>query len=141
MSFLNLSDVSVSDGGGSDAIPAGKYLIKCLKAEVSQNKKGNGRYIKAEFRVEEGDYQGRKMWHYFNIEHTNDKVQRIGLQQVKSFLTHANYTTPDELKGADDMVGLKSMANVKVEKSEEYGDSNRITSFAKKDSGDDQVPF
>jgi len=131
MSFVNLKDVK-EDSGGS-LIPAGKYLLRCNKAEVKPTKAGDGRYIKCEFRVHEGEFENRVVFHIFNIENPSSMAQQIGLGQLKSFLINANYHDPDNLASLNDLLGLKSLASVKITTNEEYGNKNEISSFNKKE--------
>lgn len=139
MSFLNLSGVKEE---GFDVVPAGKYVVRCNKAEVVDTKKGDGRYIKCQFKIDDGEYEGKAIFHNFNIENPNDKAVQIGLGQLKSFLKSSGYHNPEELSSVSDLEGLKAMANVKIRSSEQYGDSNDISSFSKiKQEDKDKIPF
>jgi hypothetical protein len=141
MSFLNLSGVKTDDKKSFDVLPAGKYYVRCADAELKDTKAGTGRYIKCKFMVEEGEYENRVIFMNVNIENPNPQAQQIGLGQLKAFLVASAYFNPDELGAVADLVGLKAVANVKIRKSEQFGDSNDISSFSKKKEEKDSLPF
>lgn len=137
MSFLDLSNVK--DEKKFDVLPAGNYLFKCQSVEIKETKAGTGKYIKAKLREQKS---GTTLFHNFNIENPNAKAVEIGLSQLKSFLKGANYSTPEDLKELEDLIGLKCWAKTKVRSSHEYGDSAEISYFKTKPEEDtDNIPF
>lgn len=126
---------------GFKPLPEGKYLLLSETAEVKETKSGNGKYIKIRFKVSDGEGKGRTLFHNFNVEHENKKAQDIGRSQIKGFMVAAGFKD-FSLSDVNDLCGYKVEAKVKVEKNEEYGDQNRITSFSTpKVAKNSDIPF
>lgn len=68
-----------------EPIPAGRYRLVVVEAEVMDTKAGTGRIIKIKTEVDGGDYHGRVIWEQFNIANQSAQAQAIGLQQFKYF--------------------------------------------------------
>ena len=122
---FNLDEVEASNS----VVPQGTYLVQVEKTELVDTKSG-GQMIKAQFNIVGEEQNGRKIFENFNIANDNPEAVKIGLGQVKSLVlaSGANlskFTSPDQL------VGLECLVTVKVKSSEEYGDSNSITSYKK----------
>lgn len=142
MSFLNLKDVTADQGMSFDPIPKGKYLLRCVEAKLRDTKDGEGKYINCQFKVDEGEMANRRVFHIFNIANPSSEAERIGKAQLKAFLIGAAYFDPDDLKSLDDLIGLKCNCIVGLEKSSQYGDKNKITSFnVKKEEEKVSKPF
>ena len=111
------------------ALPAGDYLVVAKAGEVKPTKTGDGAYVKVEFTVVDSDYEGRKLFHNFNIKNQNAKAVEIGLSQIKAFFKAAG-VKEDQLKkvGPDDFAGQSCVANVAIETSS-YGEQNVIKYF------------
>jgi hypothetical protein len=74
---------SIPDSDDFASIPAGDYTVSIEDSVVSDNKKGNGKYVKFTFQVLDGQYKGYLLWHYVNYKHVNVITQRIGLKELK----------------------------------------------------------
>lgn len=109
-------------------LEAGEYLVACVEAEMKQTKDGNGAYIACQFQIQEGKHEGRKVFQNFTIANQSEKATQIGRGQIKSFLIASGAKTFN-LATPSDMCGKVCIAKVAIEKSEQYGDKNKITSF------------
>lgn len=123
---FNLDEVEASGGG---VVPKGTYLVQVEKTELVDTKSG-GQMIKAMFNIVGEQQNGRKIFENYNIGHENPDVVKIGLGQIKSLVlasgaSLSKFTSPDQL------IGLECLVNVKVVESEDYGDSNAITTYKK----------
>ena len=114
--------------GTYEVLPNGEYTVACTDAIVKTTKTGNGSYINAEFTIREGNHEGRKLFQNFTLTNPNETAVNIGRGQIKSFLI-ASGATSFTLKSVSDLCGKTAIAKVAIEKSEEYGDRNKITSF------------
>lgn len=123
--FLDLSDVSASD-----VLPEGDYEITLVNAEVKDTKDGTGQYIKAEFAVSGGSYDGWKLFNMFNIMNDNQKAVEIGLRQLKKFMI-ASGKDNFQLQSVNDLCGLTCLGTIGIRKSEGYDDQNIIKKFSK----------
>lgn len=68
-----------------DPLPAGWYTVMVEKAEVVDTKARDGKRVKVEFLVTDGEHQGRKLFGGINIVNANPKAQEIGLRELADF--------------------------------------------------------
>lgn len=109
MSYLDLTDVEESTGGGP--LPAGQYLVSVFSAEERTSKTGND-YLSLEFHVADGPYAGRKIYEVFNVKHPKEEVRDIALSKLKGLLTASKAKM--KLKSPSDLEGLQALATTKV---------------------------
>jgi hypothetical protein len=121
-----------------EPIPAGKYLVRVVDAELQDTKDGSGQYIKAQFEVIGDSYSGRKIFHNFNTKNKNPQAVQIGLGQLKS-LVECSGSNNFKLNSPMDLVNMEAVANVKIKKSAEYEDQNVISGFSKKQASQAKV--
>lgn len=74
------------DDGRFDALPAGDYKVSVESCEYGDNKSGNGKLIKLKLSVLGGEFENRKLFHNFNIQHPNKTAQSIGQGDFARFL-------------------------------------------------------
>lgn len=77
-----------SGGGTSDHVPPGDYLLRVDKIDDGTSKNGK-RMITATFRINDGDYIGKKLIERFVLESENGKTP-FGLQRLHAFLLSLN---------------------------------------------------
>lgn len=65
-----------------EPIPAGKYRAIIANVEDKKTKSGTGKYIKFEFLVTGGFYDGRKIFENANYENPNPQAVQIGYQTL-----------------------------------------------------------
>ena len=125
--MFNLTDVK--ETGDFSVLPKGEYLVICRESELKDTKAGDGKYIKVMFEIVSQEYNGRKLWHNFNVVNPNDMAQKIGLGQLKSFLLSSG-VKPEQLNSVKphNLVGQGCVVKVTT-KTDSYGEKNEITSF------------
>lgn len=135
-------DLTNVEASSFDTVPAGTYNVALEQAELVDTKSGTGQMIKATFTITGGDHKGRKLFHNFNVKNQNEKAQAIGLQQLKAMLTAAGWKD-FKFDSVTKLEGTKAAAVVRIEKSEQYGEQNRIAAFkpAAADLATDDTPF
>lgn len=69
-------------------IPAGVYLACVTDSDIVVPKSGNGQGLKLTFDILDGQFNGRKVFEYLNIRHSNPDTERIAQSQL-SALCHA----------------------------------------------------
>ena len=129
---LNLDLGTVEAQDDFAPIPAGDYQVQCVSVDLATSNAGN-RLVKAQFQVLGGEYDNRRIFESYNIQHANPKVVEISLRSVKSWaiacgLTGNERLTMAMLKGLE---GVEFLANVKIEqdKTGQYGPQNRIKAY------------
>ena len=124
MSF-DLSNVKAQ---GNETLAAGKYTVNVTNAELKDTKSGNGKYIKIELTVKDGDFTGRKIWSQINVVNANPKAEEIGRSQLKALLVSANHPNPDKLGSVTDLCGLTVGVKTKI-KTDEYGEKAEVSYY------------
>lgn len=119
--LTNVKDVAYG------VMPEGKYLVIADHAEVKTTKHGTGEYISVKFKILDGEYEGRTIFHMFNVKNPSDESVRIGREQLKAFINCAG-SKMTVLNTVFELIGLRCQAVVKV-KTDSYGDKNVISSF------------
>jgi len=128
MSFLDLTDVSTTQS--FEPLPEGLYLVTVQEAELKDTKDNTGKYVKIKLEVTGAEAQnGRVLFHNFNTHNKSEMAQKIGREQLKSFLVASGFRTPDKLTSPKELEGLSAMAMVKIRKDEGYESQNVVTYF------------
>lgn len=124
MSFLDLTNEKEQT---FEPVKPGSYLMQVDDAEVKETKSGTGEYVSVKFLIREGEYEGRTIYHMFNIKNDNPKAVEIGLGQLKTFMKcsgQSNFV----LKSVTDLIGLSAVGVVK-NRTDEYGEKAVISYF------------
>ncbi|MCU0812732.1 MAG: DUF669 domain-containing protein [Thiobacillaceae bacterium] len=127
MAKLNF-DTSAIESQTFEALPAGWYPVMIVDEEQKEAKSGNGEYVKMTLEVTEGPYKGRKLWEQFSLWHTNPQTVEIAQRGIATIaqavgIAKCNDTTELHNRVFD--------AKVIIEKSDQYGDQNRIRGYRK----------
>lgn len=144
----NVAEISVGDIGslGIDLgtvntdneykpLPKGDYAARVSKAEIVTTKAGNTA-LKAEITLIGGKGIGKKkVWDYFTLVSTNDNAVSIGQKRLKGLLV-AGGMSSEQVNGfsnSSDMIGLEVTVHLKIQSSEQYGDSNKVSFYKRYD--------
>ncbi len=68
--------------GSFDVFPAGDYLMQITGSDIKDTKKKDGKYIKLEFTLLDGEYKGRKIWTNLNIINPNPVAVEIANKEL-----------------------------------------------------------
>jgi hypothetical protein len=130
-------DLSGVKAGGFDPFPAGTYILALVEYEHKEtgpnSKQPGSPMISAQFGVQEGEYEGRRVFNNFTF---GEKALPI----LKSYLLSIGLTE-EQLDGELDIdpeewIGKPFKARVRIRKSEEYGDQNQISRYMAADAED-----
>ena len=119
-------------------LPDGDYLVSFDRASEQATKKGDGSYVKASFKVVEGDYKGRLLFNYFLITHSNPKAAQIGKEQLSKCLKAMGVVNGFEGIGNDatqleSFVGKELIVKVGIEAGTNgYSDRNKIQKWIRR---------
>lgn len=111
-----------------ELLPAGWYTAQVTDSSIVPLKSGNGKGLKLTFTVLSDNYRGRKVFTQLNVEHTSEKSQKIGLQDLKDLCESIG------LARLGDTVELHNkplQIRVKIRKDDsgQYEDQNEINGF------------
>ena len=129
MALLNqtytANDLPQSPHGNYDPIPAGMYTATINSVELKDSRSG-GQYINIRYDITGPSHQGRVLFGMLNIRNPNPRAEEIGLQQLGELLKAIGL---EKLSDTDELIGGQLQVKVDIEKSEQYGEQNRIRSY------------
>lgn len=107
-------------------MPDGDYLMQAIEAELTEKNGNVG--LKLTFDVIEGEYEGRKVWEYMNIQHSNPTAQRLGQQAYTELWRDAlRIKLP---KSTEELLFKPLIGRVVTQPAKgEYAASNKIAKF------------
>ena len=117
----------VEDTSGSfEPIPEGTYELMAEDWEQKISKAGN-KYLKVTYRVQGENYANRVIWENFTISGANPTV---GISRLKQWMVATGSDATELNQDAVNNLMMETfMAKIGIEKSAEWGDSNKIVAF------------
>lgn len=121
---------------GATKVPAGEYLAKVVKSELTDNSKGTGKVLKFEYEIIGGDYAGSRIRDALNWENPNPTAVEIGRARLTSICLACNkikIASTEELHGVPMKikVALEDNTWTNSEGKEIKSTRNNVTSFSK----------
>ena len=118
---------TVEDTGGSfEPIPEGTYELMAEDWEQKISKAGN-KYLKVTYRVQGENYANRVVWENFTISGANPTVR---ISRLKQWMVATGSDATELNQDAVNNLMMETfMAKIGIEKSAEWGDSNKIVAF------------
>ena len=126
MGNLQGFDANQYEAQSFDVLPAGEYDVVIVASSVEQTKSGTGKYLKLELQVINGQFKKRKLFDNLNLWNQSQQAQTIARGQMSAICRAIGNLTP---KDSSELHMKKIRCKVKIEKSEEYGDSNKIVGY------------
>jgi Protein of unknown function (DUF669) len=124
---------------GLDPLPTGKYRVAITDAELRDSQSSEWQYVNFEFTVQEGKYEGRRVW-------TNATLAPHALWTIKGLLEAVGYETTggefdielDDLMNRELLVKVNFLKAGKVKQKDgserDLDDRNEVKRFYKLDS-------
>ena len=140
---------SVEATNDFDLIPNGMYPAYIDRAEWKVSKAG-AKYLNVMFKLAGEKYEGRAVFHMFNLMHPKENVKNIALAELKKLLIASGkekmaFTSEEEVISS--VLDCRCMIKLGAQKSEEYGDKNIVKGYesfkpaAMPTVSDDSIPF
>lgn len=100
-------------------LPEGEYYLELEEAKVkeTQNKQGTG--LNATFNVlgdESNPFRGRKVFNWFNLQHTNETAQKIGQAEFAALCKAVEVIAPQD---TGELIGKPFLAKVGIDKKDQ----------------------
>jgi len=109
-------------------LPEGEYYLEVEKIETKQTANGQGVGANAQFDVlgekESGAHQGRKVFNWFNLQHSNDVAQKIGQAEFAALCKAVGVLAPQD---TDELIGGRFLAKIGLDKKDK--DKNVIKKY------------
>lgn len=121
---LNLSGVETEKPRSEFwIVPTGTYSVKVSKADIIDTKSG-GAAIVFGYQIQDGEFEGKTIKDFVNVQNASAKAQEIGLQRLKTVAFATGYTN-DMIDDTDSLIGLESFdVYVTEEQDGEYKRNN-----------------
>jgi len=114
-------------------IEAAEYGVELLEFEDVKTR--SGRAIKATFKVNTGEHDGRRLWHYFNYKNASEFAEKIGKEQLDKVIIATGGEGLEAFEGnmalLNDFVGLPLIAKVATTEATPYTDKNGTPQMGK----------
>lgn len=122
MNFLNNFDINERADEGAvtefTPIPAGMYKVVCEAAEETTTKSTGTEAMSFEWRVDNGEHKGRKLWDQLNVDHPNTSYSGREANRFRDICKSTGTVKPNSL---GDFPGSECVAEVIVEPASECG--------------------
>lgn len=140
---------------GYELLPKGEYRAEIANSEVVPTVRGDGLICKVKILITQEPYQGRWVFHNFNVKNPSEKAQQIGRGQL-SALNAACTGKPGIPNDSTDLHELPFLARIDIEPANgEYAAKNKVIGFYPLNKGrvsalqataqtkveDDNIPF
>ena len=145
--MFDFNEVAENDFG---LIPDGKYPATIVTADLMRSKGNSDNvYIKTTFKIFGDKYDGRMVFHNFNVINSNDIAKNIAMSQIKQILVAVKhkdlkFTKVEDIAAAISNKPMEITVGIKKDKTGDYADQNVIKSFGKLEQETvkpDGVPF
>lgn len=78
-------ELNINYNESAGLIPDGEYIAYCRKCEDKLTAARNGKYLRCDFVIHDGEYKGGQVQERFNYENSNMQTVAIAQRQLKSF--------------------------------------------------------
>lgn len=127
MAQLNFDASEVPTMDNFDPIPAGSYLAIISDSEMKPTNKGDGNYLKLTFEVvQEGEYQGRKVWSQLNLDNPNPTAVQIAMRELSSICHAAGKL---QVNDSSELHNVPMVIKVKIKQEPGRNPQNQITGY------------
>lgn len=123
---LGFNAAAVEPNEGFDVLPAGEYDAAIVKSEVKTTNSGDGRYLKIELQILNGQYQNRKVWDQLNIWNPDAQATQIAKGTLSAICRAVNVLTPNDSSELHDKPMRIKLA---VKSDTKYGDKNVVRAY------------
>ena len=97
-------------------LPAGEYYIQLESGVLKDTANGQGKGFNATFDVlgdAQQNHAGRKLFVWFNLQHTNETAQKIGQAEFAALCKAVGVLAPND---TDELLGKPFLAKVAIDK-------------------------
>lgn len=132
---FNANEVPPNEG--FDVIPAGEYDAAIVNSEVKTTSSGDGKYLKLELQILNGQYQNRKVFDNLNIWNANAQAVQIAKGTLSAICRAVNVLTPND---SSELHNKPLRIKLAVTKNPEYGDQNKVKAYKPRQAGPASMP-
>ena len=125
---MPMIDVNVAEeaGMGYDPLPAAWYVVAAKEIKDTFTKTGDGKFLKVDFVVLEGEHKDKVVIERFNYKNPNEIAARIGRKALATWAKAVGLATVE----TDDLLRKPVLVKLGVTKgNDDYGPQNVIRNF------------
>jgi hypothetical protein len=110
-----------------DPLPPGEYVAQVVDSEIKDTKAGDGKYVKLQWQVIDGEYTNRIVFANYNIINPSEKAQEIG---EREFAAACRGLGKSHVSDTEELHAIPCVIKLKIDPGKNgYGPSNRITAY------------
>lgn len=111
-----------------EVLPEADYIAVAINSGFEDTKNKDGKFLKFEFEIMDGEYRGRRLFDRLNLENKNEKAVQIAQATLSSFCRAVGVLRPrDSAELHNKPVRLKVGVEERKDKPGSY--SNRIKNY------------
>jgi hypothetical protein len=125
--FPEIFDPETQEGNSWDPLPVGEYVAQIVEASVLQPKSGDGCYLALTWKIAEGEFEGRQVWHRITFAHSNEQAQTIGRKTLKDLCVALDVN--EQVNDAEVFLFKPARIRLGIEKDKQgiYPDKNKVS--------------
>ena len=125
--FPEIFDPETQEGNSWDPLPVGEYVAQIVEASVLQPKSGDGCYLALTWKIAEGKFEGRQVWHRITFAHSNEQAQTIGRKTLKDLCVAL--AVNEQVNDAEVFLFKPARIRLGIEKDKQglYPDKNKVS--------------
>jgi len=110
-----------------EPLPKGWYRVYVSASEKKETNAGDGAYIKLELTVDDGDYQGRRVWHNLNLWNKNQVAVDIAARQLSQLVRACGMVAVED---TEQLHSIPVMAKIAISPAKgDYDASNDVKGY------------
>ena len=114
---FNANDIAEDRDFDNSPLPKGDYYVEVESAKTQETKNGQGVGLNVQFNVlgsvDDKSHAGRKVFGWFNLQHTNEKAAEIGRREFAALCLAIGNPSPAD---SDELVGQAIIAKIDIDK-------------------------
>jgi hypothetical protein len=116
---------AVESNAPFQVLDPGRYRVQIIASEMRTTKDGQGKYLRLELEVLEGEHCGRKLFDRLNLVNANQTTVEIAKRTLSS-ICHA--VGKSKIEDSEELHFIPLSVDVRVQpsKNERYGPSNTL---------------
>lgn len=114
----NLSNAEVQTDSFAP-IPDGEYFCTVCDSQIRKTKSGDDQ-LSLTYRIDDGEYKGRKVFDNFNLWSMNQQALEISQRNLKTLATVGGHPNPNFIQDSSELHGLHFMLRIKTKEGKDY---------------------
>lgn len=118
---------ALPDGDDFSPLPAGTYEVDIAETDVvPPSTDPKGRLLKLKMVVVGPSHEGRIVFANINLRNRSEKAEEIGQKDLRKLLTACGLS---RISDSDELLGSRIQVKLKIERSEKYGEQNKVADW------------